>query len=120
MIRFDWRRYEPLELRRDGWPEPISANLLNRYDGFLREPSPWRDFVIALFERPATQPFWIEWLDAFDQFLTDIPAAILPPEARGFSSQKACVFISHQRLDADNGLRVACLADHQHVDCWLD
>jgi hypothetical protein len=65
MIRFDWRRYEPLELRRDGWPEPISADLLNRYSGFLREPSPWRDLVMALFERPATQPFWIEWLDAF-------------------------------------------------------
>jgi hypothetical protein len=31
-----------------------------------------------------------------------------------------CLFISHQRKDADYAKRIACQAHHRHLDYWLD
>jgi hypothetical protein len=51
MIRFDWRRYEPLSLREDGWPQFSTSDPSDRYGEFMREPSPWRTLVARLGSR---------------------------------------------------------------------
>src|SRR5262249_35355380 len=107
MIRFDWRQFEPDEERR--------PQLINRYNEHMRDPYPWRRLVGRVSELWVSAPSTVErsCLEAFDEFLNDVPDAVIAPPAQ-------CVFISHQRADTSCGKRVACLSDHCGLDCWLD
>ncbi len=126
MIIFDWRRREPRDLHEERWPSVLSASLRERYD-----PAPasheveargrglWQDLVDHLLrelghmpEGPALEK---ACLVALDFFLDQVAGLMLPPEKK-----PTRVFISHQRADAARGERVACLAEHHGLACWLD
>jgi hypothetical protein len=114
MIRFDWRRHEPSDQRDADWPNLTTSDLLDRYRDTIQDVSPWQALVGRLRELPP-QPHAIQirCVQELDRFLEDIPKAIVRPP-------KPCIFISHQRSDANNGVRIACLADHHGLDSWLD
>ena len=103
MERFNWR-----------WAESGAehGDLRNRFaeariDGETR--ALWEALLDRL-NQPNADLFEIE-----DQFFADADTI-----SESWRARADCVFISHQRADADLGERVACLADHRGVDCWLD
>jgi hypothetical protein len=101
VIRFDWRQVE-------------SRGLADRFDGSVEDPRPWKELVRRLSDLPS-DPHGLEAAceQALRRFLEEIPTAVM-------ASVKPCVFISHQRNDADKGERVACLVEHHAIDSWLD
>jgi hypothetical protein len=119
MATFDWRRFEPAtELRKDHWPEMLSDDPFSRYDEFFSDPrrqNPWRDLLGAVFEMRSREPtpdVQRQCVVELDTFLKAIGKLNLKPIA--------CVFISHQRKDTGKGERIACLAEHHALSCWLD
>ncbi len=101
MIRFDWRRVE-------------SRGLAERYDGSIENSRPWKELVWRLADLPAdSHELETACEQALRRFLDQSPAAVMGPG-------KPCIFISHQRNDADKGERVACLVEHHAIDSWLD
>jgi hypothetical protein len=114
MIRFDWRQCEPPDQREPGWPEPITTILADSYRGAIENDGTWRRLVGALADLPQELgERETRCLEAPDFFLESAPSAVGP-------SRTLCVFISQQRKDAWKSVRVACLADHHGLDCWLD
>jgi len=120
--KFDWRQYEPSDLRKRNWPKSQISNLLDRYRENLGDLRPWQRLVRQLAEGPSydssspeAKSLWAETqcLEEFDRFLEDISGAIVRPS-------KACVFISHQRRDTTKALRIADFANHLELDYWLD
>ena len=121
-MRFDWRRLEPPDLREEGWPAFISAELRDRYgedEARIVGAHAWRRLIGRLREAPGDpanteDPETLAYCGAqFDLFLQETADA----ENR---RQGTCIFISHQRADTARGVRVACLATHHQIDYWLD
>jgi hypothetical protein len=114
VIIFDWRQYEPEDERQPGWPPLVSTDLRERFSEHMRDMEPWLRLVGRLSEMDPDRR-WEEppWLNEFDLFLEQVPGAVE-------RLAKPCVFISHQRMDTDKGERLACLAEHHSVACWLD
>jgi hypothetical protein len=92
----------------------VVQGLVERFDGSIENSRPWRELVWRLSDLPS-DPNQLEaaCMQALRRFLDEIPAAVTTPT-------KPCVFISHQRDDADKGERVACLVEHHAIDSWLD
>jgi MTH538 TIR-like domain (DUF1863) len=104
VIRFDWRQVEA----------STPYGLAERFDGVIEDARPWKELVWQLADLPSDHPeLEGECIKAVRRFLDQIRNVVVSPA-------KSCVFISHQRNDSDKGKRVACLADHQGVDSWLD
>jgi hypothetical protein len=102
--KFDWREVE----------SPVVEGLLERFNGSIEDPGPWKKLVRRLSDLPS-DPRGLEaaCMDALRDFLDEIRPAIPPPTT-------PCVFISHQQADAFKGERVACLVEHHGIDSWLD
>jgi hypothetical protein len=70
---------------------------------------------------------WVELVEALPR-LRDDEGAVLGAEQAFFERtaplvrqpRPRCLFISHQRKDVDYARRIACQADHRHLDYWLD
>lgn len=124
MMRFDYLRFEPPETLGRRPPENrafVSSDLMARYRriaGDGREiigASIWEELIRELTDLPDEERRDITGRlgEISDRFF----ATVATPFARPTTP---CVFISHQRSDADRGERVACLADHHGIDYWLD